>query len=163
MESDFTQQITLLTAGSIISLVSIAMGALLNHFLENSRTRQRIIIDKKLEIYSEIITKIQTFLQDDGLLLPSSSVFTNFEARIRLIRVISRGRLLAGKELEIKLRDYYDVVTKWLEIEKQSKEEKSVGNLMNQLALEIEQLMREELGVKRVLSNYDIKKHVYNS
>lgn len=158
--SDVDKNLISALIGGIFSVIILFIGAIMNHFLEEKRIKRKSILDKKIEIYSDILTKLNTVFQDEG-----DNIFTNplFKKTIstRLAKALSRGRLIANKKLEYKLREYYGVAVKWWRYEKNENENEkdAIGDKMSGLVIEIEQLMRDELGSGRVLSRCDIKKH----
>ena len=128
--------------GAIIAFVGIIAGAILNHFLERSRSKQSLILNKKIDVYSSLLVKLNTVFQDDD---KNFITDPNFKKTIHttLSKALSQARLIAGKRLESKLRDYYDeAILFW--------EDKKDGDMMTILVIEIEGLMREELGGKKL-------------
>jgi hypothetical protein len=53
---------------NIISIGGVLLGgivgALLNHFLEKGRNKDSLILNKKIEIYSSLLIKLNTVFQD---------------------------------------------------------------------------------------------------
>lgn len=130
--------------GIVGALVGVVIGALLNHFLENNRNKNSLMLEKKIEVYSNILVKLNTVFQDEKINLGLDAL-SKYEIQMKVSKTLTEGRLLAGKELEEKLRDYHDVAMSFWE--NTSKEPYSN---MSKLVMEIEQLMRIEVGQKKL-------------
>ncbi len=124
------------------ALLGVVVGALLNHFLEKDRNKDSLILNKKIDIYSSLLVKLNTVFQDSEKNILNDPLFET-TIRTTLAQSLSEARLIADAKLEQKLRDYYDeAVLFW--------ENKKYDNTMPNLVIEIEQLMRIELGKERL-------------
>jgi hypothetical protein len=123
------------------TLLGIITGALLTHFLESHRNKNKILLDKKIEVYSNILVELNTVFQatEANLGLDKNSLS---KLRTKIAATLSAGRLLAGKELEEKLRHYHEVAIEFWE---NGNDDGTMANLV----IEIEQLMRHEIGPGR--------------
>ena len=132
--------------GIIGTLAGVIVGALINHFLEKNRSTESVILNKKVEVYSNILVELNTVFQahETNLALDRRSLQ---KMKSQIAMTLSAGRLLADKQLEKKLRDYHGEATLFWE---NRKDDDTMANLV----IEIEQLMREELGRSRL---YNIK------
>ncbi len=124
------------------TLLGVLAGAILNHFLERNRNKRTLILNKKIDIYSSLLVKLNTVFQDS-----ENNIITNphFKKTIHTIlaKSLSEARLIAGRKLESKLRDYYEeTVLFW--------EQGKNDDVLPKIVIEIEQLMREEIGQKRL-------------
>lgn len=131
---------------SIISisgaLFGVVIGALLNHFLEKSRSKNSLLLNKKVEIYSSLLVRLNTVFQDGEKNILTDPHFER-TIRITLAKALSEARLIANSKLEQKLRDYYNEAVLFWENNKDD-------DVLFKLVIEIEQLMREEIGQKRL-------------
>ena len=132
------------------TILGVILGALLNHFLEKNRANSSLILNKKIEIYSNILVKLNTLFQDEEKNFTSDPKFIE-NIRVTLAKSLSTGRLLAGEELENKLRDYYEAAIDFWE-------KGGDDGTMRRFSMEVEQLMREELGQKNLLKANPFKK-----
>jgi hypothetical protein len=131
----------------IVPLVTASLVGFLFGVLKDSKN---IIFNRKLAIYSEIISKINKH----------EYAITDFD-ETELIDLFAPARLLGSRKLELYLREYYSLVIEYKNIDINSlKEEKS--DEISEVVMNIEQVMREELGNRRILSGKDILRHVYN-
>lgn len=122
------------------ALGGVVVGALLNHFLERNRNRSFSILNKKIDTYSSLLVKLSTVFQDGEKNILTDPNFME-TIRVTLAKSLSEARLIANPPLEEKLRAYYDEAVKFW------------GNKphnMSAVVEEIEQLMREEIGQKRL-------------
>ncbi len=132
----------LVILGAGMSLVGVVVTSILNHYFQQSSQNRKMLLEKKLDVYSEILSMISESFMLDFLDLEEDH---NKEVRIKskLIKTLSKGRLLAGEDLEIALRDVFE---KYNYFFKEGKfDEKSF-----QLETRVEQLMRKELGNKKL-------------
>ena len=132
----------LVILGAGMSLVGVVVTSILNHYFQQSSQNRKMLLEKKLDVYSEILSMISESFMLDFLDLEEDH---NKEVLIRskLIKTLSKGRLLAGEDLEIALRDVFE---KYNYFFKEGKcDEKSF-----QLETRVEQLMRTELGNKKL-------------
>lgn len=124
------------------ALLGVIIGAILNHVLERSRNKNSLILNKKIEIYSSLLVKLNTVFQSDDKNFTTDPLFEK-TIRTTLAKALSEGRLIAGKKLEGKLRDYYEEAVLFWENDKDD-------DTMSKLVIEIEQLMRKEVGQKKL-------------
>ena len=137
-----TTEVLIAIIGTGGTLLGVIVGAFISHFLETSRNKHSLILNKKIEIYSNILVKISTMFQDEKINLALNPV-SLAEMRAKIAKTLSEGRLIAGKKLESKLREYHEEATLFWRDGKSD-------NKMSNLAIEIEQLMREDLGLKKL-------------
>jgi len=124
------------------TLLGVVSGALISHLLEKDRSKRFLLLNKKIEIYSNLLVKLNTVFQDGDSNLLSDPRHQD-KILTLMARPLSEARLVANKELELKLRHYYEeAVLFWTD--------KSDGSAMNPLVIEIEQLMREEIGQRKL-------------
>ena len=128
--------------GIVGTLAGVIVGALINHVLEKGRNRESLILNKKIKVYSNILVELSSVFQarETNLALDRLSL-SKMKSKIAV--TLSAGRLLAGEKLEKRLRDYHGEATLFWEGKKDD-------NTMSKLVIEIEQLIREELGQKRL-------------
>ncbi|MEN9647207.1 MAG: hypothetical protein RLY57_11 [Candidatus Parcubacteria bacterium] len=120
----------------IVPVASLLIGVAIGMYRDN----RKMIFDKKLIIYSDIISETSQHLYMDGKV--------NFR---ELAKLLAPARLISGGELQNCIREYYSLVTEyWNLSDSEEKDNKSAQITM--VGMEIEQLMRKELGVKRFLS-----------
>lgn len=110
-----------------------------------------MLAEKKLEVYSGILTKLSTSFQDKEMNLLSDP---NFEKMIafEIAKTVTVGRLIAPQHIEDKLREYYDVAIKWwglLKIGDKKEEADNLSKQMTKLVIDIENLMRIDLGTRK--------------
>ena len=134
--------------GGLLSLLSVIIGILVGHFLEKDRNNKRALLDKKIQVYSDILINISSVWQSDEKNLLSDPTFLN-NFRHRMARVIAAGRLLSQEKLEKKLREYYDLETKFF-LKIGTPEADALNTEIIPVMLAIEQLMRAELGNEKL-------------
>jgi hypothetical protein len=130
----------------VLSLATLFGG----YMLGISRDKSKTIFDKKLEIYSKVIAELSRHryitkeLDSEGL-----------------INLLAPARLLASVGLEKKIRDYYsDVTSYW---EGNSEEKLRLASIISNDCMEVEQLMRKELGAGRIYTHSELEEHLGNT
>ena len=127
----------------IISLIAVYVGYLFG----KSRDRSHLIFDKKLDIYSKIVTEISShnYLRRANLT----------ENNIVLIELFAPARLIGGKDVVDLLREYFSLNTEYYSAISDYAKDK-ISNKISECAMELEQLMRDDLGKSRHLSKVEI-------
>lgn len=128
-----------------ISLVSIAIAYQFGRFRDDNKK----IFDKKLEIYSKIVTEISNhsypFYKDIN------------ECQNALLKLFSPARLIGGTEVVDELREYFSLVSEYFDCNNEIKED--LISKISDSAMELEQRMRKDLGRKRHLSKLELFLH----
>jgi len=129
------------------------------------KDKQKTFFDKKVEVYSKIVSYL------------SEHKYTEQEDKDSLISLITPARFFAEKEVSEELREYYSLISEYkdlINIENIRKETKdSEGSLddykekldkhLKKIAIsimEVEQLMRKDLGQKRLYTKKEILNHI---
>jgi hypothetical protein len=126
------------------------IGILIGYILGVLRDSNKIIFDKKVIVYSGIISEISKHGYLDHISLN------------KLIDLLAPARLLSGRRLEEKLRDYYSLVSEFAGYKNLNDENKmkEAVNKISTIIMEMEQLMRVELGSNRVYSKKTLIWHI---
>lgn len=145
----------------LTSIISVYIG----YFFGLKKDKQKTFFDKKVEVYSRIISKI------------SEHRYVKQEDSDNLISVLAPARFFAEKEISEELREYYSLVSEYKDlvnienIRKEIKDsEESLDDYKEKVVkhskkistciMEIEQLMRKDLGQKRLYTKKEILNHV---
>ena len=134
----------------LIKIIPLIVASFIGFLFGTLKDSKNVIFNRKLAIYSQIVSKISKH----EYLLP------DFD-RDELIDVFAPARLLGSKKLEFYLREYYALIVEYKNLEDETFKEKK-SNEVSEAAMNIEQIMREELGTKRLLSKKEISKHIYD-
>lgn len=167
---------------------------LIGYILGRNRDNNKVIFNKKLEIYSDIIYHINSVkylrinldvsteklralikkvdnLQENELIntLPHSHINKMEEDldkktsllnyRDELIKLFAPARLIGSKEVVEELREYFSLISEY----HSSEEKDDINNISNKIlksTMELEQLMRKDLGHFRNLSKHRISSHL---
>lgn len=134
----------------VISLVAVLVPVYIGYLFGKSRDKSHLIFDKKLVIYSKIVTEISShnYLRRANIM----------ENHIVLIELFAPARLIGGKEVVKKLREYFSLVSEYYETTTLETKNK-ISNQISEGAMELEQLMRDDLGKNRHLSKVEILLH----
>ncbi len=81
----------------------------------------------------------------------------------RLIKLFAPARLLGSKRVVDKLREYYSLVSEFCSAEEKKDIHDDFSKKISESAMELEQLMREDLGRFRILSKHEINTHLMKS
>ena len=113
----------------IISITPVLIGLLFGYFFGTSRDKGKVIFEKKLLVYSQVLSEIVKHSYSmikiyEGSEIKSSS--SRLEESNKLINLLAPARLLSKKKLENKLRDYYSLVVEFWDETDKTKEE-SIG------------------------------------
>lgn len=104
----------------------------------------------KLDIYSKIVIEISTHAY--------AGYANQTEKDFALIKLFAPARLIGGKEVVDEIREYFSLVSQYFD----SVDDKSKNKIMDKIsasAMELEQLMRKDLGKNRHLSVIDLFFH----
>ena len=131
----------------VISLVAVLVPVYIGYLFGKSRDKSHLIFDKKLGIYSKIVTEISNhnYLRRANLT----------ENSIVLIELFAPARLIGGEEMITGLREYYSLITEYYD-ETVSEAKTKISNQISECTMELEQLMREDLGKNRHLSKIEV-------
>ncbi|MBI3888387.1 hypothetical protein HY311_01190 [Candidatus Nomurabacteria bacterium] len=132
-----------------IKIIPILVAALVGFLFGVLKDHKNTIFNKKLAVYSQIISSINKH----------EYMTENFN-KMDLIDLFAPARLLGSRKLEFYLREYYALVVEYLHIDEISARE-TKSDEISEVVMNIEQIMREELGNRRTLSAKEIFKHVY--
>lgn len=133
--SNFLIQILDIASNWVVPTATLIIGFMIGMF----RDANKMIFDKKLLIYSDIISEISQHRYIDGKI--------SFR---ELAKLLAPARLIGGNELQSCIREYYSLVTEyWNLSDPEEKINKSAK--ISITCMEVEQLMRKELGVGRFL------------
>jgi len=133
-----------LIVGAVLSLTSALIGICIGGFWDRANQSRKIILEQKIIAYSSILQLISESFMNDHVDL-ANDPYAEHRMRSKLITTLSRGRLFADKELEVALRDLYDLYSTFL---KTGKFERDLNDVP--LELRVEQLMRKEIGSKKL-------------
>ncbi len=173
----------------LIISTTILLPLLIGYFLGSSRDNNKIIFNKKLDIYQDIIyhlssakylklnidineQKLESLVKDiDSLqgstqsinsLHPINQKFESLKDQIsitnyrdELIKLFAPARLIAGEKVVNELRNYFSLISEYHLISGKN----DITDLSNKISIsvmELEQLMREDLGYFRIISKFDI-------
>jgi hypothetical protein len=130
-------------------LVSLIL-AVLAYILGKSRDNNKQIFNKKLDIYSEIVTEINSH----------SYIINNnkTERNNALIKLFAPARLIGGKNVINEIRNYFSLRAEYFDSANSTSKESLRGKI-SYSAMELEQLMRKDLGSSRVLSKMELFFH----
>ncbi len=147
---------TFLEIFSIVApITALIVGSLLGYVVGILRDKKKALFQEKLSTYTSLLMKISSSFIDE--------ISSGVDIRSIMSRDFGKARLLAEKKLSDELRNYYDLRISWHKyLGKESAEEKKYGDLVAESAMKIEELMRNELGKKRILSDQDIEEHFNN-
>lgn len=133
----------------LIQVIPIVVASFVGFLFGVLKDHKNTIFSKKLATYSRIISSINKH----------EYAIADFD-ETQLIDLFAPARLLGSKKLESYLREYYSLVMEYKNADDFFlKEIKS--NEISETVMNIEQIMREELGNRRILSGREISNHVY--
>lgn len=168
------------------------IGGTFGYFLGKSRDASKIVFNKKLAIYSDIVyhlsstkylnlnlnvpvEKLETLSKEIYSLNTSEVVelkchpivdkFTEVDKKNykdELIKLFTPARLIGSKAVVDELREYFSLISEYYLIN-EKKDIDDVCKRISKSVIELEQLMRKDLGLSRVLSKLDIWWHVHKS
>jgi hypothetical protein len=124
--------------------------AILAYILGRFRDNNKQIFDKKLEIYSNIVIEIS---QHRYLKFSNQT-----ESDDLLIRLFAPVRLIGGDSVVDEILEYFSLVCEYFN-SVDDKTKKQIINKISKSAMDLEQLMRKDLGKKRVLTKMEIFFH----
>jgi hypothetical protein len=130
--------------GVIGTLSGIIVGAVLQYFFSKKQSKNQTLLGFKIKVYSNVLIKLNTVFQDGDATLLTDPLFKE-KVHFTMARTLTQARLLANPKLEKKLRDYYDCAIRYW-----TDKDKKCGDEMSNLVIEIEQLMRKEIGEKKL-------------
>ena len=167
------------------AFISSVISALISYFLGRKRDNNKTLFNKKLEIYSNIvhyinshkyfISNLDTSIQkmksltsrvddpkeknkiqndiDKNLkeLINAKNILDN---KVDSIKLFAPARLLGSEAVVNQLREYYSLISDHDSINEEN------GKIISKCVMELEQLMREDLGYSRILSKEDIWLHL---
>ncbi len=175
-------------------LFTIILPLLIGFILGQIRDNNKIIFNRKLEIYSNIISHLSSgkFLRVNldisrekaksiiseinhfktetasiNKYIPLNEEPEDLEKKVNelnyrdeLIGLFSPARLIGDKDVTEELREVFHLVCEFYE---HQKEEGKINlrDKISQSVMELEQLMRIDLGCSRILSKVDIYHHIY--
>ena len=122
----------------------------LGYLLGKSRDHNKQIYNKKLEIYSNIVFEINNHNY--------ARVSDQSTGRSELVKLFSPARLIGGDKVIKELREYFSLVTEFYETT-DSKKQSEIMDKISISAMELEQLMRKDLGKRRNLSKFELFFH----
>ena len=134
----------------LISLFAVLVPVYIGYLFGKSRDKSHLIFNKKLVIYSKIVTEISSHNY-----LRRTNATKN---HIVLIELFAPARLIGGKEVVKKLREYFSLISGYCNMATPETKDK-ISNQISECAMELEQLMRDDLGKNRHLSKFEILLH----
>lgn len=173
-------------------LAIIILPLLIGYVLGRNRDNGKITFTKKLSVYSDIVYEISVHKYsyaeldlsekelenlinlkkgielDEKLveiykkldLIEKTKSYLNYKDR--LIKLFAPARLLGSKEVVDEIREYFHLVAIYFETDDKGKKIKVADNI-SKSAMELEQLMRKDLGMSRHLSKIDLWWHHYKN
>ncbi len=144
-----TQEVGLLVTGSLLTLIGTIVGSIVTYFLDMSRAREESLMQSKKEIYGKIIAAMAgAYVYEEDFNSPTIKQLPS-KIKIRVGKLFSQGRLLAGKDLSSKLKELYHCESKKLDnISLNKDNDASLIQERNRLVEEVETLMKKEIGSK---------------
>lgn len=124
--------------------------AILAYVLGRFRDNNKQIFDKKLDIYSNIVIEINTHSY--------SRCADRTESCNTLIKLFAPARLIGSKEVVDELREYFSLISEYFDLIDGKVKNKIMDKISNS-AMELEQLMREDLRKNRYLSKIRLFLH----
>lgn len=177
----------------LIISATVIVPLIIGYLLGKTRDSNKIIFNKKLEIYFDIIyhlssakylhlnldisveklkiltKEIDSLQENKSIKAKPHSFGDNLQEvnrkisllnyRDELIKLFAPARLVGSKAVVDELREYFSLITEYHAIE----EKKDIDDLSRKISkcvLELEQLMRKDLGNSRLLSRLDIWWHL---
>jgi hypothetical protein len=131
----------------LISLIVVLVPVYIGYLFGKSRDKNHLIFDRKLDIYSKIVTEISSH----NYLKRANQIENNTV----LIELFAPARLIGGKAVINELREYFSLVVEYYHTTISETKDK-VTNKISKCAMELEQLMRDDLGKSRHLSKIEI-------
>ena len=181
---------------TVTILATIILPLLIGYILGKSRDNSKTLFNKKLEIYSDIVYRLNSAkdlqlnldvsveklkastkkidsLQENKSIKPKTHSYSKkleeadkkrslLNYRDELIKLFAPARLIGGKAVVNELREYFSLVSEYHLIE----EKKNVDDLIKKISksvMELEQLMRKDLGHFRILSRLEILWHLHKN
>lgn len=131
----------------VVTIATALISTGIGYFFGKYRDRNQMLFNKKLEVYSKIISKI------------SRHDYKSDSQLDDLIDLLAPARFLAEKETVNELREYYTLINDYksaigLDIIKETADKISLS------IMKIEQLMRTELGQERIYDDQVLIEHV---
>lgn len=137
--------------GGALTVIGVVIGAILNHHLEARRNRIKMLFESKSKIYGEILGAISYSFLSGEKKLEEALADKNFKTKMGITfgSLLSQGRLMAGVDLENKLREFFDCeMAIWDAIENGREEKREALSIKRGvLCWEIERLMKVDLGI----------------
>jgi hypothetical protein len=167
---------------------------LFGFWLGKARDSEKVIFNKKLEIYSDIVyhlssakylqlnlhfaeEKLKALVKELDLLKEGRSVVSKehtfdteletvdrklrqLDYRDELIKLFAPARLVGSEAVVNELREYYSLMSEYHVIE-QKKDLDDLTKKISKSVMELEQLMRKDLGRSRLISRLDIWWHLH--
>ena len=177
----------------LIIIITLILPLLIGYILGKNRDSDKIVFNKKLEIYSDIIyhlssakytrldldnsmKKLKAFTEkvanqhvnefEESKIHPVIEKYGEMEGRVRLInytdelvKLFAPARLIGSREVVDELRVYFSLFSDYSN-PKDIKDKDVLANKVSESSMELEQLMRKDLGNLRILSNADISWHI---
>lgn len=176
-------------------LATIILPLLIGYVLGRNRDSSKVLFNKKLEIYSDIVYHISSAkylqlnlnistkklatlineidgLQENGSIKPKTHSFVEKMEEVEnkmslqnyrdeMIRLFAPARLIGSKAVVDELREYFSLVCEYYVIE-EKKDIDGISKKISKSVMELEQLMRKDLGYFRILSKLEIWWHLHN-
>lgn len=123
--------------------------------LDEARLRKLIELKQKLESRKNIEKEEFEFFEKNEFLEESKN-FLRYKDK--LIKLFAPARLLGGASVVNELREYFSLVSEYYTAEDET-QKGEIANKISKSAMELEQLMRKDLGRLRHLSKIDLWWH----
>ena len=189
---------------TIINLSYVLIPVWIGYLLGKSRDKNNLIFNKKLKIYSDIsshinssrdlrlninisIDKLKTLCKEIESLqeknrnennkfylekeIKKELEEVNFEIKKldyklgytdNLIKLLAPARLLGSELVVSELREYYSLISEFYSLEESKENTDFVRKKISKSVMELEQLMRKDLGNTRLLFKKDIWFHIFH-
>ena|SRR5688572_2778925 len=145
-----SDEIILAIVVGALTLVGTVAGIIISHILERSRRNKELLFQARKETFSKIIAGLSSsfFLEGDDIVGALKNPIFKTRMRLRIGELFGPGRLLGSSYLSEKLRDLYDLEVEIWDVLDTDKDMTEINKKRADLALEVEALMREEMGIK---------------
>lgn len=178
----------------LVVSTTIILPLLIGYFIGVSRDNNKIVFNKKLDIYSDIIyhlssakylklnidieaKKLESLIKEMNNLQGSSQPIKNLHSinqkhettkdklfivnyRDELIKLFAPARLIASEKVVNELRNYFSLISEYHLIEEKD-DITDLSSKISRSVMELEQLMRKDLGYFRIISRFDIWWHTH--
>lgn len=125
---------------------------------DERKLNKLIELKQKLDLDEKLVQENEFELFEEINLLEKNKSSLNYKDN--LIRLFAPARLLGSRRVVEELREYFSLVSEYYNTEYESEKEK-ITNKISASVMELEQLMRKDLGRFRLHSKIDLWWHHY--